>query len=158
MYTHTWVHKYPNSGIWNWERKTKKDGLSRCDWILWHVNSDLGPLSSMLWRLANQERERSRCTGKSKYKGPRSLPGFHKVLQSWIPVLPGAQECYLWGHPPPTPCPFSLSFFFFALNICLMWTIFKVVIQFATILLLLYVLVFWPQGMWNLSSPTTSPT
>jgi len=105
------MHKYPNSGIWNWERKTKKDGLSPCDWILWHVNSDLGPLSSVLWRLADRERERSRYTGKSKYKGPRSLPGFHKVLQSWIPVLPGALR------PPTThPLPFlSLSFF-------LLWT------------------------------------
>ena len=29
----------------------------------------------------------------------------------------------------------------------------KVFIEFVTILLLFYVLVFWPQGMWNLSSP-----
>ena len=35
-----------------------------------------------------------------------------------------------------------------------MWTIFKVFIQFVTILLLFYVLVFWPQGMWNHSSPS----
>ena len=41
---HTRMHKYLNSGIWNWERKIKKDGLSCCDWILWHVNSDLGLL------------------------------------------------------------------------------------------------------------------
>ena len=34
-----------------------------------------------------------------------------------------------------------------------MWTIFKVSIEFATILLLFYVLVFWSQGMWNPSSP-----
>ena len=33
-----------------------------------------------------------------------------------------------------------------------MWTIFKVFIEFVTILLLFYVLVFWPQGMWDLSS------
>ena len=31
-----------------------------------------------------------------------------------------------------------------------MWTIFKLFIEFVTILLLLYVLVFWPQVMWNL--------
>ena len=31
---------------------------------------------------------------------------------------------------------------------------FKVFIEFVTILLLFYVLVFWPRGMWDLSSPT----
>ena len=35
-----------------------------------------------------------------------------------------------------------------------MWTIFKDFIEFVTILLLFYVLVFWPRGMWDLSSPT----
>ena len=35
-----------------------------------------------------------------------------------------------------------------------MWTIFKVFIEFVTILLLFYVLVFWPRGTWDLSSPT----
>ena len=39
-------------------------------------------------------------------------------------------------------------------KISLMWTIFKVFIQLVTILLLFfYILVFWPQSMWNLSSP-----
>ena len=33
-----------------------------------------------------------------------------------------------------------------------MWTIFKVFIEFVTVLLLSYGLVFWPRGMWNLSS------
>ena len=31
-----------------------------------------------------------------------------------------------------------------------MWTIFEVPIEFVTILLWFYVLVFWPQGMWDL--------
>ena len=35
-----------------------------------------------------------------------------------------------------------------------MWTTFKVFIEFVPMLLLLYVLVFWLQGMWDLSSPT----
>ena len=35
-----------------------------------------------------------------------------------------------------------------------MWTIFKVFIEFGTILLLFDVSVFWPPGMWDLSSPT----
>ena len=39
-----------------------------------------------------------------------------------------------------------------------MWIIFKVFIEFITILLLFYVLVFWPQGMWDLSSQTRDQT
>ena len=39
-----------------------------------------------------------------------------------------------------------------------MWTILKVFIEFVTTLLLFYVLVFWPQGMWDLSSPTRDQT
>ena len=45
-----------------------------------------------------------------------------------------------------------------------MWTIFKVFPEFATLLLLFYVLVgvflfvFWPRGMWDLSSPTRNQT
>ena len=48
---------------------------------------------------------------------------------------------------------FSLKIFFF-----LMWTIFKVFIEFVTILLLFYVLVFWPRGTWDLSSSTRDRT
>ena len=48
-------------------------------------------------------------------------------------------------------CPVFLSLFFFFF---LMWTIFKVFIEFVIILLLFYVLVFWPWGMWDLSTPT----
>ena len=43
----------------------------------------------------------------------------------------------------------QLNFFFF-----LMWTIFEVFIGFVTRLLLFYVLIFWPWGMWDLSSQT----
>ena len=49
---------------------------------------------------------------------------------------------------------FFLSFFFFFL----MWIILKVFIGFVTILLLFYVLVFWPQGTRDLSSPTRDQT
>ena len=35
-----------------------------------------------------------------------------------------------------------------------MWTIFKVFIEFVTILFLFYILVFWPQVMWDLSTLT----
>ena len=39
-----------------------------------------------------------------------------------------------------------------------MWTIFKVFIEFVTILFLLYALVFWPRGMWDLISLTRYQT
>ena len=39
-----------------------------------------------------------------------------------------------------------------------MWTIFKVFIEFVTILLLFYVLFLWPGGTWDLSSPTKDQT
>ena len=35
-----------------------------------------------------------------------------------------------------------------------MWTVFKVFIESVTILLLFHILVFWPQGVWDLSSST----
>ena len=35
-----------------------------------------------------------------------------------------------------------------------MWTIFKVFIEFVTLLLLFYVWVLWPGDMWDLSYPT----
>ena len=43
----------------------------------------------------------------------------------------------------------NFIFFFF-----LMWIIFKVFLEFVTISLLLYVLAFWLQGVWDLSFPT----
>ena len=47
--------------------------------------------------------------------------------------------------------------FFF--NNFLLWTIFfNIFIGFVTILLLFYVLVFWREGMWDLSSPTRDQT
>ena len=39
-----------------------------------------------------------------------------------------------------------------------MWAIFKVFIEFVTIFLLFYVLVFWLRGMWDLSSLTGNQT
>ena len=50
---------------------------------------------------------------------------------------------------------FSFSLIF---KIFLMWTIFKVFIEFVTILLLFYVSFFWPRSMWDLSSPTRDRT
>ena len=39
-----------------------------------------------------------------------------------------------------------IGFFFFFF---LMWTIFEVSVEFVTVLLLVYFLFFWPQGMWD---------
>ena len=49
-----------------------------------------------------------------------------------------------------------ISYLFFKTS--LLWTIFKVFIEFVTILLLFYVLVFWPRGMWDPNSPTQDGT
>ena len=46
------------------------------------------------------------------------------------------------------------TLFFFLKIFSLMRTIFKVFIELVTILLLFYVLVFWPWGTWDLNSPT----
>ena len=42
--------------------------------------------------------------------------------------------------------------YFIVFKIFLMWAIFKVFIKFVMLFLLYYVLVFWPQGMWDLIS------
>ena len=47
---------------------------------------------------------------------------------------------------------------FFVFLFFLMWPLLKVCIEFVTILLLFYVLVLWPRGMWYLSSPTRDRT
>ena len=47
---------------------------------------------------------------------------------------------------------FFFNFFFFFFNV---GTIFKVFIEFVTILLLVNVSIFWPQGRWDFSSPTS---
>ena len=39
-----------------------------------------------------------------------------------------------------------------------MWTVFEVFIEFFTTLLLCYVLVFWPRGMWDLTLSTRDQT
>ena len=47
------------------------------------------------------------------------------------------------------------DFFFYDF---LMWTIFNVFIEFVTMLLLFFVLIVWPRGMWDLSSLTRDRT
>ena len=50
------------------------------------------------------------------------------------------------------------SALYYFLKVLLMWTIFKVIIESVTKLLLFYVLVFQSQGMWDPSSPTRDQT
>ena len=57
-----------------------------------------------------------------------------------------------WLH----SCSFFFSDFFFLLF--LTRTIFKVFVEFVTILLLFYVLVFWPGGLWDLIFLTRDPS
>ena len=49
--------------------------------------------------------------------------------------------------------PDSLEILYFSLKIFFICTIIKVFIEFVTILLLIYILVFWPRAMWDLSYP-----
>ena len=80
----------------------------------------------------------SRCRTVLKLHFSRAVP------QSYL-------GCWLPGYSP--QCGSSKTLFFF-----LMWTIFKVCIEFVTILLLFYVFIFWPQDTWDLSSPTRYQT
>ena len=88
------------------------------------------------------ERRLSSCGTRAQLLcGMWDLPG--PGLEPLSPALAGG---FLTTAPPGKPL---LKIFFF-----LMWTIFKVFTEFVTILLLFYVLVFWPRGTWDLSSPT----
>ena len=64
---------------------------------------------------------------------------------SWVPKSPGV-EPRPQGQPRSAKTCISFSFLLF-LSSFLIWAIFKVFIGFVIILLLLYVLVFWPWGM-----------
>ena len=70
-----------------------------------------------------------------------SQPSVGGVISSHFATsCPGGGKSLGLGH--------CISFFLF----------FKVFIEFVTILLLFYVSVFWPGGMWDLSSATRDPT
>ena len=72
-----------------------------------------------------------------------------KLLQwsKWLQMDRGFSTAAKW-----------VSLNFFKIFFFLTWTVFKVFIEFVTILLLLYVLVFWPGGMPDLSSLTRNQT
>ena len=103
--------------------------------------------------------------------GPDSctwFPQFHSLSSSWLKSFP----FFLWELPlfclplkmdtfcSPRPTVFSVLHTFFGDVIC--WCLlffynvdhFKVFIEFVITWLLFYVLVFWPQGMWEFSCPT----
>ena len=82
-----------------------------------------------------------------------------KQKMSHLVSPPRNQQSWSWDLRLPDPqihlrfcCCFLLKIFF------LIWTTFKVFIEFVTILLLFYVLVFWPRGMWDPTSPTRDQT
>ena len=53
----------------------------------------------------------------------------------------------------------TLSFcFFIKKHFFLTWIIFKVFIEFLAMCLLLSILIFWPQGMWDLICPSRDPS
>ena len=62
----------------------------------------------------------------------------------WEPATGGS----LLPVPPPVPYCFMYELIIFLSFLFLkMWTIFKVFVEFVSIFLLFYVLVFWPQGI-----------
>ena len=73
--------------------------------------------------------------------------GLYRVRHSWSTNTHyehvARRICFVW---------FLLIYFF------LTWTIFKVFIEFVTILLLFYILVFGSCSMWDLSFPTSDQT
>ena len=93
------------------------------------------------------------CHGRCYFSLTRSFRWKLKCLvHSWLDPspIPGKREEGL-EHTALNPVLF-LRFFFWV------WTTFKVFIEFVTVLLLLYCLVFWPRGMWDLSYPTRAWT
>ena len=86
-----------------------------------------------IWDLKYQS---NTCAGHHYQKG------LHGSWYYNLTMLPS--HTYMFGYL------FIFNVFFFFL----MWTIFEDFIEFVTKLLLFYALVFWPWGMWYLSSPT----
>ena len=51
-----------------------------------------------------------------------------------------------------------MLFFFQVFFFFLIWTIFKIFVEFVAILLLFYLFIFWSQGIWDLDSPPRDQT
>ena len=74
----------------------------------------------------------------------------------WIPWEQRPRLVHPQLSPQPRTWPSLDDFLFF--KIFFTWTILWVFTEFVTILLLLYVFIFWPQGIWNLISLTRNWT
>ena len=96
------------------------------------------------------------------------LPGYHQLPEFTQTHVHWVGDAIQPSHPLPSPSPaFNLSqhqglfqwvsYFFFNIYF-FMWTILKIFIEFVTVLFLFYDLLFWPRGMWDLSSPTRDQT
>ena len=80
----------------------------------------------------------------------------HGVAKSWTWLsdwTEGLSKCTSSTSPSPGPSPIFFFHLFFKNNI-LTWTTFKVFTEFITMLLLFYILAFWPQGTCDPSSLT----
>ena len=98
----------------------------------------------MHWEITvmNPSRWCQALTGRqARVNNPLLTEREHSIMDSGV-GLPGLQFYFL----------------FFFLKIFLIWTILKVFLECVTILLLFYILVLWPRGMWYLSSLTRDQT
>ena len=73
----------------------------------------------------------------------------HHRREQWVMEPEPKSDCWVLGS---TQVPYLVCFpNIFSQRFFLMWAIFKVFIEFVTILLLFYVLIFWPWGTWDLN-------
>ena len=89
-------------------------------------------------------------------EGKHHLSILHLGGGALVPAVKSKVLLYMYPLRNQDPAP-SLHYCLFKIFF-LMWTIFKVFIEFDIILFLLYVLVFLPPGMWDLSTPTRDQT
>ena len=87
------------------------------------------------------------------------IPSHHPVGCTFsAPFARSGGSKRLRNSPKLTPVNHRIGWAFFFKIFFLMWIIFKVFIEFVTMLFQFYVLLFWRQGMWDLSSPTRDQT
>ena len=86
----------------------------------------------------------------------QQLSSSRHVAQPHLQPQAGSPDCLIPSPAYPSPLVSTLvsCFFIFIFDSLSMWTIFKIFIEFVTVLLLFYVLVFRPRGMRDASSLT----